>query len=240
MSARSSRRAASGLWVVSPLLLLGACAVGPTFERPAAPAVTHFTGGPDPESAGVASDGIQQFAAGAPLAADWWRLFQSPEIDGLVRESVAANPGTEKARATLRASQDNLRAGYGVFYPTIDAGAAATRERYSPTNIGQKLPSSLFNLFTLSASVNYALDLFGGQRRLIENLRAQVEVARAAERAAELSLAANVVNTVIASAAYRAELDATEGLLELQNTQVSIAETQASAGTAPYLSLIHI
>ena len=42
---------------------------------------------------------------------------------------------------------------------------------------------------TLSASVSYALDAFGGQRRLIEGLRAGVDVAHANERAAYLALA---------------------------------------------------
>ena len=92
----------------------------------------------------------------------------------------------------------------------------------------------MFNLFTLSASVSYALDVFGGQRRLVEGLRAEVDVARATEQATYLSLAANIVNTAIARAAYRAEIEATEQLIALEKQQVEIADVQAQAGTVPY------
>ncbi len=98
----------------------------------------------------------------------------------------------------------------------------------------------MFNLFTLSASVSYALDLFGGQRRLVESLHAQVDVARATEQATYLTLSANVVNTVIAKAAYRAEIDATAQLIELERQQVKLAEVQAQAGTVPYSTVLSL
>ncbi len=104
----------------------------------------------------------------------------------------------------------------------------------APANFGENQPSSVFNLFTLSATVSYALDVFGGQRRLVEELHAEVDVARADEQATYLALTANVVNTVVAAAAYRAEIEATEQLIALQKEQVQIANVQAQAGTAPY------
>jgi NodT family efflux transporter outer membrane factor (OMF) lipoprotein len=182
----------------------------------------------------------QKFSPGAQLAADWWHLFGSSKLDEVISGAIANNPGLQAAQASLRASQDNLRSGYGIFYPTIDADAAATRERYSPANLGERSPGSVFNLFTLSASVSYALDLFGGQRRLVEGLRAGADVAHATERATYLTLSSNIVNTVIAKAAYRAEIDASEQLIALQKQQVQLAEVQAHAGTVPYSNVLSL
>ena len=105
-----------------------------------------------------------------------------------------------------------MRSGYGIFYPTLDADAAATRERYSPANLGERSPGSVFNLFTLSASVSYALDLFGGQRRLVEGLRAGVDVALSHGSAelfpdsfADLIVANIVARTIIELAAIVVE-----------------------------------
>ena len=56
-----------------------------------------------------------------PLSADWWRLFKSAPLDAVVRQAIANNPTLQAAEASLRQSQDNLRAGYGVFFPRIDA-----------------------------------------------------------------------------------------------------------------------
>ena len=229
-----------GCSCIALLCILSGCAVGPNFHRPPAPPATHYSNGTDPATTASVEGTAQQFNPGAAVAADWWRLFHSPQLDAVIREAIANNPGLDAAQASLRASQNNLRSGYGIFYPSIDAAAGATRERYSATNIGENVPSTVFNLFTLSATVSYALDVFGGQRRLVEGLHAEVDVAHANERATYLALAANIVNTVVAEAAYRAEIEATAQLIELQKEQVGIAKVQADAGTVPYSNVLSL
>ena len=238
-SARAGRLTACTLL----LCTLGGCAVGPNFRRPDAPAVSHYAVGADPASTIVAQGTAQKFDRDAPVDADWWRLFQSPQLEAVIREALTHNPGLAAAQASLRASQDNLRSGYGIFFPSVDAEVGAARERYSPVTIGpagQAIPSSLFNLFTLSSSVSYALDVFGGQRRLVEGLHAEVDMAKADAQATYLTLAANIANTVVAAAAYRAEIVATRQLIELQKQQVDIANVQAQAGTVPYSNVLSL
>ncbi len=64
--------------------------------------------------------------------------------------------------------------------------------------------------------------------------------AHANEQAAYLALTANIVNTVVAAAAYRAEIEATQQLIELQKEQVQIANVQAQAGTVPYSNVLSL
>ncbi|HXZ60800.1 MAG TPA: efflux transporter outer membrane subunit [Steroidobacteraceae bacterium] len=220
--------------------LLAGCAVGPSFQRPEAPPVTHYVQRADPVDTVSAHGAAQHFTPGAKVAADWWRLFECARLDAIVTEALAANPGLEAAQASLRQSEDNLRSGYGIFYPQVEADAAATRQRFSPLKFGSSASSSIFNLFTLSASASYALDLFGGERRMIEGLHAQVDLQRATEQAAYITLISNIVNTVVARAAYRAEIDATRELIELQRQQVGLAEVQVRAGTVPYSNVLSL
>ncbi|MFI4889819.1 MAG: efflux transporter outer membrane subunit [Steroidobacterales bacterium] len=219
-------------------LVASGCAVGPTFHRPDAPPVTHYTNGADPTTTVAAGGTAQKFTRGAVIAADWWRMFHSAQLDAIVREAIAKNPGIVAAQANLRASTNELRSGYGVFYPSVNADAAATRERFSTVGLGQSTPGSIFNLFTVAASVNYALDVFGGQRRMIEQLHAEVDVAKATEQATYLTLVANVVNTVIARAAYQAEIDDTTRLEELQREQVRLGEIRQQSGILTYAALL--
>jgi NodT family efflux transporter outer membrane factor (OMF) lipoprotein len=153
---------------------------------------------------------------------------------------MANSPTVEAAEATLRQSQDNLRAGYGVFFPQIDATVAHTRERSAPVLQGSQVPGSVFNVATASGSISYALDVFGGQRRAVEGLRAQSDEQRQMVRAAYLALTANVVNTGIACAAYSAEIRATRKLLELESEQLTATEAQFKAGVAPYSSVLTV
>src|SRR5690349_8393960 len=131
MSARSKRLAPEA-WrrplAAALVCLLSGCAVGPDFKRPSAPAVTSYSHGADPTLTVPAQGVAQRFTPGAQVDADWWRLFRSPQLEALVKEALANNPGLEAARASLLQSEDSLRSGYGIFYPSLAADAAATRE----------------------------------------------------------------------------------------------------------------
>lgn len=220
--------------------LVAACAVGPDFVRPAPPSTTGYVPGAPP-SATVAGDGhAQRFAAGAAVPADWWKRFGSPGLDATVAEALARSPTLASANATLRQSEDERRAGYGVFFPQIGADLGATRERVSPLRFGQGGPSSIFNLFTLSGSVSYLVDLFGGERRQLEALGAGIDVQRSAVLATYLTLTSNVVNASVARAAYRAEVDATRAIVESAAERVELAKAQYTAGTVPYASVLSL
>jgi NodT family efflux transporter outer membrane factor (OMF) lipoprotein len=245
MSARSPSKPAARLPERSAALpacllacLLAGCAVGPRFVRPAPPPVSHYAYGGDPTTTAAARGTAQRFAPGGKVAADWWRLFGSEKLAAVVSAALESNPGLTAAEASLRQSEATLRSGYGIFYPDVGAQAGASRQRLSLQRFGENAPPPLFNLFTLSASVSYALDVFGGERRMIEGLHAQVDLQRATEQATYITLVSNVVNTVIAAAAYRAEIDATRELIALQRQQVALARVQAEAGTVPYANVL--
>ena len=159
------------------------CAVGPDFERPKPPSIESYTTGTTPNATIPADGKAQRFEQGTKIVADWWRLFNSPKLDAVVKEAIANNQSLQAAQANLRQSQDILRAGYGVFYPQVDAGLEASRQKSSPAITRGTVPSSIFNLFTLSATVSYALDVFGGERRAVESLGAQVDFQHASDLA---------------------------------------------------------
>lgn len=126
ISARSSKRLAAAL-----LLTLAGCTVGPDFLRPEAPPDAHYGKNGDPATTIAADSVAQRFAPGKAVAAEWWRLFNSPKIDAIIAAATAANPTLQAAQASLRQSQYNLRAGYGVFFPAVAADLGAARQRYS-------------------------------------------------------------------------------------------------------------
>jgi NodT family efflux transporter outer membrane factor (OMF) lipoprotein len=158
----------------------------------------------------------------------------------LVKEAVSQNQSLQAAQAALRQSQENLKAGYGVFFPQADASFDATRQKFSPSRFGGTSPASTFNLFTLSATVSYALDIFGGERRAVESLQAQTDFQRYTVLGTYLTLTGNIVNTIIAQAAYREEIKATEEIIGLLSEETSITEAQAQAGTVPWVSALSL
>jgi NodT family efflux transporter outer membrane factor (OMF) lipoprotein len=218
-------------------LALSACAVGPDFQRPPAPAERTYTREATVETSAPGGES-QRFDVGREVPAAWWTALNSPALDALVSRALAQNPGLEAARATLRRNQDSLRAGYGVFLPQFDGRAGVTRERTSAAP--GLLPSNTFNLFTLSGTVSYALDLWGGERRQVEALQADVDAQRYTVAGAVIMLAGNVVDAAVAKAAYRDEIDATKVTLALLGEQDRIAKAQATAGTEPYSNVLSL
>ncbi|RXK84604.1 efflux transporter outer membrane subunit [Chlorobaculum sp. 24CR] len=217
-----------------PALLLSGCAVGPDFVKPEAPATKSYDRQPLPKP-GAAG---QRFDEGVGPAACWWKSFGSSQLDAVVEQGLAGNPGLQAAEASLEASRENLRAGAGIFYPQASATFAQTRETSSPTTTAGAATGAIVNLSTLSASVSYAFDLFGGQRRSVEALGAQVDVQCARTLGAYMTLTGNIVNTSIAIAAYRQELDEYDQLIAIEKDQLSIAEKQYRAGIATYSSVL--
>src|ERR1039458_10607765 len=97
---RSSVQRGAGLSAI--LALLGGCAVGPNFVRPAAPDTDRYTHEAQPEATVKADGQSQHFTPGTDIPADWWRLFKSPQLDAVVRQAISNNPTLQAAEASLR------------------------------------------------------------------------------------------------------------------------------------------
>jgi NodT family efflux transporter outer membrane factor (OMF) lipoprotein len=227
MSARSRPPAAA-----LAALLASACAVGPNFQRPAPPVVEHYAPADQPTAPPAAAE--PRIAFGRDTQAAWWRLFGSPALDDLMTAGVKASPTLEAARLALEQSEDQARAGAGVFFPSVSGQAEATREQSTPLRLGEGGAPSVFSLFTLSGAVNYAVDLFGGERRSVEALNAAADQQRYAEGAAYLLLTGDIAGTAIARAGYADETKTLSDIVRLDGDQRDIAAAEFKAGHAAW------
>jgi NodT family efflux transporter outer membrane factor (OMF) lipoprotein len=216
-------------------LLCNACAVGPDFRRPAVPAPDRYTVEPLPAQtaeAAAAGGAAQTFAAGAPVPAQWWTLYRSEPLNALIAEAFRASPNLQSAQAALRQAHENVLAAWGVLAPSVDAGANGERQRVSGAQFGPTGRAALFNVYNASVSVSYGLDLAGGARRELEALRAQREFQRFALDAAYVTLSANVVTTAVAEASLRAQISATEELVNASSRRLEVVRHQQALGGA--------
>ena len=207
-------------------LLLGGCAVGPDFHRPPPPAVDTYRPVADTRG-GLPLD------PGATVTDTWWYALGSPQLNALVARGLANSPDVAAAQDRLRSAQAQLRAGYGPFFPQVDAAADGTRQKYSPSRVGQTGAPEVFSLFTPGVAVTYVIDLFGANRRLVEGLRATAVAQAQTLRATRLTLAGNIATTVIARAAFDDEVEAWRAIVADGETQLAAAQARTHAGTQP-------
>ncbi|SFH62892.1 efflux transporter, outer membrane factor (OMF) lipoprotein, NodT family [Collimonas sp. OK307] len=225
------------LWLLPVIAgLLSACAVGPDFKTPAAPAVQQYTSG-TPVTATVASAGAggvaQRFDPAMDIPAQWWALFHSPQLDALVREALANSPLMAQAKATLRQASETLSGQTGATrYPQIDLQLGSKRQQIDTAALGiPNVPQAgPFTLYNAAVDVSYTVDAFGANTRMLEGLQAQVQNQADELQAMRLTLAANVVTAAIRQASLRTQIVSSEQMLQLQHQQLDIMEQRFAAG----------
>jgi len=235
----NTRRAAFVAAITLPLMV--GCAVGPNFKKPAAPDVSGYTAHPlsaTTATPDVSAGEVQHFTSGSDISADWWTLFHSTSLNGLIDNSLANNHDLKAAQAAMSVARENVLAQRGVYYPSITAGFSATRQRQSG-QIAPTLNSNafLYNLFTPQVSVSYVPDVFGLNRRTVESLQAQEQEVRFQMIATYTTLTANVVVTAIQEASVQMQVDATRQLIGINSNMLQILRYQFDKGYASRLDV---
>ena len=221
---------------------MAGCAVGPDFQRPAAPDVASVAAGPLPTataSANVAGGQAQHFVSGGDIPAQWWTLFHSAGLDTLIEQALAHNADLKAAQAALTVARETTRAGRGAYAPSVGVGMSAKREQDPPGALAP-VPSNnafLYNLFTPQVSVSYVPDVFGLNRRTVESLQAQQQAVRFQMLATRITLSTNVVAAAVQQASLRAQIAATRELVGINAHMVEILKYQLSKGYAGRLGL---
>ena len=158
-------------------ILLAACTtVGPDYQRPASAAINNKAAN------GAFLGGSEDVFAREPVPGDWWRLYQSQQLDRLVQEALAANTDLRAAAANIERAMAGLDYADAARRPTTSVQASGAYARRSAEEElipgGRQLPSKF--VYGLGAGVSYQVDLVGQIARAIESAQADVGAARAA------------------------------------------------------------
>lgn len=223
--------------IISFLVAAGftACAVGPDFRQPDAPDVNTYLPEELPtETAAspVLGGEARRFHFGEEIPAEWWTLFHSQALNEVICQALERNPTIDSARAALRQAQENYSAQAGAtLVPGVDANLSASRQKFSPAAFGQQGQGSIFSLYDASVNVSYALDIFGGIRRELEALQAQVDYRNFQLQAAFLALTSNIVTAAVNEASLRAQIRTTNEILSIQERELDLVELQFEIGS---------
>jgi NodT family efflux transporter outer membrane factor (OMF) lipoprotein len=238
------------------LATLTGCAVGPDFKRPAAPDANGYAPASSISEATASTPVLagesQRFNSKADIPFDWWTLFQSPQLNSLIKRAFKANPSIESAQAALHQAQEYANAQEGFFYPTVGASYAASRNKLagnmggnSPgvqgngtaiqtySNSGGPAPYNApvyYNFHVAQLTVGYVPDVFGLNRRQVESAQAQVDAQKLQLEATYITLASNVVAAAIQEASLRAQLATMEKIVDGNRETLVILRNQFRLG----------
>jgi NodT family efflux transporter outer membrane factor (OMF) lipoprotein len=218
-------------------LALAACKQGPNFFSPAEPKETAYTAPgsaipPPATEAETKKQTAQRVALGAKVKDDWWTLFHSSVLDGVIKQALADSPTIAQARALLAQARELIVAAQGTGLPQVDLAAGVSRQQFNAAPSGVVRIPVPVNVYSIGPSVSYTLDVFGAIARQVENQAALADVSEYQLAAAYLSLTGNITSQAITIAGLRAQIKTVEDILADDESNLKLVKTAQAGGTA--------
>jgi len=215
-------------WLASSAaLLLAGCAavISPPAPLPADAAVHK------PAAQGPFIGADSPYVASESVPNDWWRLYESPTLDGLVQQALAANTDLRAAAANLRKAQAALDLASAAKEPstTLSAnpsfGRRSAQEELHP---GTPFPSKF--VYGAGFGVSYQVDLFGQIRRSIDAAQADLGSATAARDAVRVTVVAETTRAYLELCSAGHEIVVARNQVDLQSRSTELTQRLASLG----------
>jgi NodT family efflux transporter outer membrane factor (OMF) lipoprotein len=216
------------------------CVVGPNFERPVGPAVTSYDAAPVSLPALGGPDPVQRFIDDGAIARQWWELFRSPALNEVLVLAIKGSPTLASARATLAQAEEVVVAARGAYYPQVDLAATGNYQynrslnRESPVSnsVAASGKNSLVtSMFDIGPLITYTPDLFGLNRRLVEEDVALAENQRYQLAAAYLTLTADSVTQAVTISSTVAQIDAVNDIIAVDEHNLDLVRIAFAAGS---------
>jgi len=222
------KRIAGRISVMSMLLFAG-CTVGPNYRRPAAEVPATYKEVGDWKAAQPNDQSVN---------GNWWEIFQDPQLNALEAQVNVSNQNLKAAEAQYTQARALLRYQRADFFPTVTAGASATRNRISshrPASVTAN--GATYNDFQVPFELSYQIDVWGRVRRTVEAYRDQAQASAADLAAVNLSMHAQLALDYFQART----LDAEEQLLNSTVTQyeqaLQLIESRYAGGLASDLEV---
>lgn len=225
-------------------LLLAGCSVGPDFHAPEnqLPANWHNL-----------SSTQQSRPETADTSVSWWKNFNDPQLDSLIRRAIAGNLTLQQTVLRIAGAREQVNEATGGFFPTLSAQASYARQQeglkgllkshgvYDSLN---EESSQLVNSATGSVNfyqggfdTRWELDLWGKVRRQREMAQAEQLSAIEQRNDALVSLEAEVARTYLQLRAAQAMTQVTEEQVTIARQTQQLTESQMQNGLAPATDL---
>jgi NodT family efflux transporter outer membrane factor (OMF) lipoprotein len=159
--------------LLSVLLVISGCAVGPDYKRPDAPTSSSYK---------ELNGWREALPCDQKIGTKWWEAFGDPVLNTLAQQVNVSNQSIALAESQYRQAQALTQLARAGYFPTVSAGAAFTRSKAAGENY------SAINQHQVSLNAAWELDLWGKVRRQVEGSTASAEASFADLQAMRLSM----------------------------------------------------
>jgi NodT family efflux transporter outer membrane factor (OMF) lipoprotein len=174
---------ASRVLALVSVALLGACSLAPKYETPTTQPVESFK---------EAGEWLPAQPADSQPRGTWWQAFGDPTLDELQQQLHDGSQDLRAAIARFEQARAVARRARSDVFPSVTAGADASRQRASASAPGSTGVIATGNDFVASADLSWEIDLFGRLRNASAAAGDRARASAADLAAVELALRAEL------------------------------------------------
>jgi multidrug efflux system outer membrane protein len=233
--------------VLSLIMLVSACTVGPDYKRPIVPVPKQWSEAPKGNHKPV----LNKVEGGLPQPAQaeqWWKTFNDPILNQLITDAIAANLDLKKALARVKEARAQRWQTIATGLPSITGrnnvnrrlnNTSATSQTGATSSAGGGLGfgNQIINIFQLGFDAQWEVDFFGGERRAIEAADANVGSEVENSRNVLVTLLGEVAGNYIELRANQQLIAITRENLNAQQETVRLTQIRQQAGFASWLEV---
>jgi multidrug efflux system outer membrane protein len=210
------------LAVLTALIMTGCNAVGPNYVPPDTATSTNWHT--------QLEGGLNAEEMDPNKLAKWWTTINDPKLSGLIERAKANNLDLKNTRARIRESRARRGITVAGLYPSLDVTGSATWSRSKGSN-------TTSNLYSANFDAGWEMDIFGGVRRSVEAVDADLQSVREDLHDVLVSLLAEVALNYIDVRIYQARLAAVQASIEAQNETYQLTLWRCQAGLSDDLAV---
>ena len=205
------------------------CAVGPVYERPAAPAPAAFKESPP--------EGWKQAQPNEAIPRGrWWEMYRDPQLSALEERIDISNQNVLAAMARYREARDQVRISRASLFPTVTATPEITSTRTSGTvargGNGVNFVQGPVVDYSLPVDVSYQADVWGSLRRTVSAASASVQASAADLENARLTSQAQLAEIYFEMRGLDSDAQVLQTTLSLFEQSRQLTQDRFDAGVA--------
>jgi NodT family efflux transporter outer membrane factor (OMF) lipoprotein len=209
------------------LASVGACSVGPDFEKPQAQLPDNWEASLRPgTSLATNADG------------QWWQQMGDAQLTSLVERAAKANFDVRIASSRLEQSRVMRQVTGSQQFPGVSTGGSYQRDRSS--SVGLLDASNLngtapYEVWTATVDASWEVDLWGHVRRNVEAADADIQLTQAQRDGVSLSIAAETATDYIRLRGTQARLQVARQNLEIARQSSTLTQNRFDNGVTTNL-----
>jgi outer membrane protein, multidrug efflux system len=226
--------------LLSAVMVLAGCTVGPKYKRPSVDVPGGYRGtAPEVGSSSQTQQPTSAAQAEPPSPASigdekWWQVFQDPDLQALIRTALKNNYDVRIAATRVLQAQAQLGITRADQLPSVSVGGTMTNEQVAANG---PLPPFEATFGQVSASALWNLDFWGRYRSATEAARANLLANEWARKQVIATLVANVATSYFQLRQFDLQLKISKSTLASRRDSLQLTQTREQHGLATLLDV---